>query len=488
MENLGFLSVLIPLFIIIMAIITKDVVVSLLSGVFFGQLVLHDYHPFEALIQLLDGFIGLFAEGWITKTILFALLVGSIIKLLTRSGAVESFVAYLGEKQESIDSPKGALFLAYVIGILIFIESSITALVAGTVSKPLCDKHGVSREKLAYVCDSTSAPVCSLIPFNAWGALLLALIVTGINDKVIEGEGISLLIESILYNFYSLITIIIVLLVIVFDINIGPMRSAKAVKLDIVIKKESVKGTSSPWAMILPLMVLILSVPFSLYYTGLESYIERYGEITYYEKTVQEILMILRDVIMGGSGSTSVFYAVIATLIFIYVYYLLAGYMKHKDYFESLYAGIADMIPIGFILLLAFLIGTVIKDLGTADYIATQMKAANISLMFIPLLVFLVAGLTAFSTGTSWGTFSIMMPIALGLSATFDMHVPLMIGAVISGGIFGDHVSPISDTTIISSMASGCEHISHVRTQMPYALIGAFIASILYLVAGYFGS
>jgi Na+/H+ antiporter NhaC len=143
------------------------------------------------------------------------------------------------------------------------------------------------------------------------------------------------------------------------------------------------------------------------------------------------------------------------------------------------------MIPIGLILLLAFLIGSVIKDLGTANYIAEMMKTLDISSAYLPLLIFLVASLTAFSTGTSWGTFSIMMPIAIGLGATFSLPIPLVIGAVISGGIFGDHVSPISDTTIISSMASGCDHIEHVRTQMPYALFTALLASIAYVVVGF---
>ena len=459
MENLGVFSVLIPLFIIIMAIITKDVVVSLLSGIFLGELVMHGFNPFEALIALLDSFIGLFAEGWITKTIIFALLVGSIIKLLSRSGAVEGFVYYLSQKQQKLNSPKGALLLAYFIGIIIFIESSITSLVAGTVARPLCDKNGVSREKLAYVCDSTSAPVCSLIPFNAWGALLLGLIVTAIEDNVIEGEGITLLIESIFYNFYSLITIVMVLSVILFNINFGPMAKAKAVSYKEIVKKET-KHHTSVWAMILPLSVLVLMVPLSLYYTG-------------------------KGDILKGSGSTSVFYAVIATLIFTYIYYRIEGYIKHKEYFDALYEGIADMIPIGLILLLAFLIGSVIKELGTANYIATAMQEANVSSMYIPLLVYLVASLTAFSTGTSWGTFSIMMPIALGLSASFGLPIPLMIGAVISGGIFGDHVSPISDTTIISSMASGCDHISHVRTQMPYALVASLLASLIYLYFGW---
>lgn len=457
MENIGIISVLIPLFIIVMAIITKDVVVSLISGIFLGELVTHGFNPFSATIALLDGFIGLFAEGWITKTVLFALLVGSIIRLITNSGGVDGFVHYLSTKQKTIDSPKGALLLAYFLGVVIFIESSITALVAGTVAKPLCDRNGVSREKLAFVCDSTSAPICSLIPFNAWGALLLGLIVTSIDSHVIKGEALPLLVESIFFNFYSLLTVVFVLLVILFDINIGPMRHAKPHQVE--TKENGIEKNKSPLLMILPLVVLIVMVPISLYYTG-------EGDI------------------LKGSGSTSVFYAVISSLMFIYLYYVFGKHLSHKQYFESLYEGISDMIPIVLILLLAFLIGDVIKELGTAHYLSDIMRG-NISPFLLPFLVFMVASLTSFSTGTSWGTFSIMMPIALALSASFQLPIPLMIGAVISGGIFGDHVSPISDTTIISSMASGCDHIEHVRTQIPYALIVAFVSSLLYLITGW---
>ncbi|HHB78604.1 MAG TPA: sodium:proton antiporter, partial [Saprospiraceae bacterium] len=171
-------------------------------------------------------------------------------------------------------------------------------------------------------------------------------------------------------------------------------------------------------------------------------------------------------------------------LLFLYVYYLATKRLTHNTYFKSLYTGIGDMIPITLILLLAFLIGNVIKGLVTANYLAHLLEG-NIPPMLLPFLVFVVSGITSFSTGTSWGTFSIMMPIALALGASFGLDIPLLIGAVISGGIFGDHVSPISDTTIISSMASGSDHIAHVRTQMPYALFSASLAAIGYIVAGY---
>jgi len=448
----GILSIAIPLLTIILAIITKDVVISLMGGIFVGELVLHHYNFFDAFLALFDGIVALFAKGWITKTIIFMLLVGAIIKIITNSGAVDRFVAYLSTKANKIDSPKGAMLLAYIIGVVIFIESSITSLVAGTVARPLCDKHGVSRAKLAYICDSTSAPICSLIPLNAWGALLLGLITTAIDSHVISGDAISLLAHSIIYNFYSIFTLIIVLIVIYFKFELPPMSYAKPIPYKPIADLDTIE--KSPWSMVLPIALMVISVPVGLYLSG-------DGDI------------------FKGSGSTSVYYAVIVTLIFLYIYYVPKKLITHKEYFASLYEGMADMIPVSIILILALFIGNVIGDLGTAKYIATLLNG-NIQTEFIPMLIFITASVMAFATGTSWGTFSIMMPIALALAGSMHLDIPIVIAAVISGGIFGDHSSPISDTTIISSMASGCEHIEHVRTQLPYALIGGVLASLAF--------
>ncbi len=454
----GIISILIPLFTIFLAIITKDVIVSLLGGIFTGFLVLNAYNPLEAFTAVFDGVIALFSEGWIAKTIFFILLVGAIIKLLNISGAVDSFVAYLSQKSKKIDSPKGAMLLAYFIGVIIFIESSITSLVAGTVAKPLCDKNGVSREKLAYICDSTSAPICSLIPLNGWGALLLGLIITAVDSKVIMGEPVALLIASIPYNFYALITLAIVLVVIYSKRDIGPMKDAKPIPYIAPIDENNIEAT--PYKMLLPILVMIVMVPLVLYITG-------EGDI------------------FKGSGSTSVYYAVIVALLFIYLYFIPTKALTHQQYFKGLYEGIGEMIPLGLIMVFALLIGKVIGDLGTAQYLA-DLLSGNISPVFMPMFIFLVAGLTAFSTGTSWGTFSIMMPIGLALGAVMGLEIPLVIAAVISGGIFGDHASPISDTTIISSMAADCNHVEHVRTQLPYALIAGVLAALAFLIAGYF--
>jgi Na+/H+ antiporter NhaC len=453
----GVISLIVPLATIIVAIWSKDVVISLLGGAFFGMLALGGYNPMIAFTSLFNGIVGLFSEGWIVKTIIFIMLVGSIMEILARSGAVDEFVEFLSQKAKRIDSPMGAMLLAYIIGLVIFIESSITVMVASIVAKPLCDKNGVSREKLAYICDATSAPVCSMLPLNGWGALLLGLITASIATGVTNGEPVKILLEALLLNFYAIFTIMIVFIVIYKDINIGAMK--RSIPRAYEPATQNINKESNPWKMLLPLIILVGSVPVGLYLTG-------NGDI------------------FKGSGSTSVYYAVIVTLIFSYLFLVPIKAISHKEYFESLYKGLGDMIPITVVMLLAFLIGKVIGDLGTAKYLASLMNG-NISPAIIPMLVFLLSSLMAFATGTSWGTFSIMMPIALALGGAMGIPPSLMVATVISGGVFGDHASPISDTTIISSMAAGCDNIDHVNTQLPYALIAAGLSTVAFLIAGF---
>ncbi len=453
----GFLSLIPPLLAIILALITKDVVISLLLGIFSGFLILHHFHFGTAFIDLFDSLVALFAKGWVSKTILFALLVGSIIELLKKSGGVDGFVSYLSKKH--IKSKKGAMLLTYITGLIIFIESSITSLLAGTISQGVYDKFGISRAKLAYICDSTSAPVCSLIPFNGWGALLIGLITAQISAHIISGNALTLLLYSIPFNFYSIITLVLVLFFIFTQKDFGPMKEAELNAKPITNNTQNrLQHKGNIVYMILPLLVLIISMPIALYLSG-------------------------NGNILKGSGSTSVFYAVIVTLIFSYFLYIPTKALTHKEFMDAFFEGIAKMIPIVTILLLAFLIGNVIKELDTAHFIASIAKG-TIHKSFIPALIFLISAVIAFATGTSWGTFSIMMPLAITYAASSEVYIPLAIGAVISGGIFGDHASPISDTTIISSMAAGCDHIKHVTTQLPYALLGAALALLCFIVAG----
>lgn len=474
------LSLIPPLLAIFLAIWTKDVVLSLITGIFSGQLILHgfnfsyefptsriqflrDFIDFlgSAFVHFFNDIIGLFSEGWITKTLLFALMVGAIIQLIKDSGGVNGFVHYLSQKKKTIRSKKGALLLAFVIGVIVFIESSITALIAGTVAKPLTDKYGVSRQKLAYVCDATAAPVCSLIALNAWGALLIGLITAQVSAGLITGNPTMLFISSIPFNFYALTSLALVVFVIYTNWNIGVMKT-----FETNVQPPSDHNNSefkdkvgNPLHMLLPLLVLMITMPIALYLSGNGNMLE-------------------------GSGSTSVFYAVVNCLLFTFAYYLLTKVMDKKTFYTSFYKGLATMLPIVLILLLAFTIGKISGDLGTGKYLAT-LAQGTISPALIPVLVFLLAAIIAFSTGTSWGTFSIMMPIAIALAVSTEAPLALTIGAVVSGGIFGDHASPISDTTIISSMAAGCDHIEHVNSQLPYALIGAAISAVLFIVFGY---
>jgi len=380
------------------------------------------------------------------------------MELLQRSGAIEGFVEYMSHKTSLVHSGRSALLLSYIIGVVIFIESSITSLIAGAVGKPLCDKYGVSHAKLAFVCDSTSAPISSLIVLNGWGALLLGLIATQIEQGTIQGEGITLLLNAVMYNFYAMSALLVTFLAIWFDINIGPMKSVKA--LPKKHQKSFKKSTMRPLYMILPIVVMILSVFFFLYISGDGN-------------------------ILKGSGSSAIFYTMLTTLGFMFLLYIPAKRIDTKTYAIAAFRGAKKLFPIALILLFAFAIGKVTNELQTGEYLAT-LAGENLSVIFLAAVIFLLSAIISFATGTSWGTFSIMIPIAVPLAVTLGGDVSLAIGAVISGGVFGDHCSPISDTTIISSLASECDVVEHVQTQLPYALLSGAIALVFFMIVSIF--
>ena len=367
--------------------------------------------------------------------------------------------------------------LAYILGIVIFVESSITILVSGVVARPLTDKYGVSRENLAYICDSTSAPVCALIPLNGWGATLLGIIGVQITAGVISGNPVEILVKSLPYQFYSMITIVSVFFYIWTGKHWGPMKKAEnraskegklmrdgatpLVSADTTEVKTKEGVTPHMMNMLLPLMVLIFMIPISLYITG-------NGDM------------------MAGSGSTSVFWAVLASLVFSGVLYISKKIFTLNEYMQHFYKGVGGMVPVASLLIFAFAIGNSINTLGTGKYLAS-IVAGKVDGGFGPAIVFIISSIIAFSTGTSWGTFAIMIPIALQMSVAIDANIFAAIGAVISGAIMGDHCSPISDTTILSSMASASDHIDHVETQLPYALLNGLITTILFLIVGFWG-
>lgn len=438
---------------IFFALYTKNVILSLFSGVLLGLFILNDFTFLATLENTYELFISLLTTPWILKTLGFAILVGSVMALIEKSGGIEGFVAYIVEQKSFVSSERSSLILSYIIGVVIFIESSITALISGAVGRPLCDKYKVSHAKLAFVCDSTSAPISSLIVLNGWGALLLGLIATQISSGMIEGDSVAILIDAVMYNFYAMSALIVTFLSIYFSVDIGAMKDAKYVPSP---KSDTIQEASSMYYMLLPIFSMIAFAFIFLYLTG-------DGDI------------------LKGSGSSSIFYTMIVTLTLMLLYYVPTKNMRLGVWAKTAVSGAKKLFPIALILLFAFAIGKITGELKTGLYLAS-LASETLSVYLLGGVIFLLSSVIAFSTGTSWGTFSIMIPVAVPMAVAMDADVALCIGAVISGGVFGDHCSPISDTTIISSMAADCEVIEHVQTQLPYALISGVIALVLFII------
>lgn len=447
------LSLVPSLLAIALALYTRNVLLSLFGGIVLGLGVLNNFAFFASLEAIFSLFVSLLSEAWILKTLAFAIIVGSIMALIEKSGGIEGFVDFMQHRVKLVSSPRSALMLSYIVGIITFVESSMAALIAGAVGKPLCDKYKIPSAKLAFVCDSTSAPICSLIIFNGWGALLLGLISTQISFGVIQADALKLLIDSVLYNFYAMSALAITFITIWFNIEIGPMKNARHVPKSVEL--ATTKSSNMSY-MLIPIVLMVVFVFVYLYITG-------NGDI------------------LKGSGSSSIFYTMLSTLIFTLFYFVGTKNMTFSFWAKTSLRGALKLVPIAAILLLAFGIGEVTVELKTGQYLAS-LASGNLSVYLLAGVIFVLSSIMAFATGTSWGTFSIMIPVAAPMAVAMDANVALCIGAVISGGIFGDHSSPISDTTIISAMASDCEVVEHVKTQLPYALISGAISFVLFIV------
>jgi Na+/H+ antiporter NhaC len=463
-------SVLPPLLAIVLAIWSKQVIPSLFAGIWIGHTLLSQFNPLAGLVAGLDGMINVFTDPGDARVLVFTLLIGPLIATIERSGGVRGFVRYL-EARHWVHNGFRAQILAWGIGLVIFVESSITLLVAGSVSRPLFDRYRVSREKLAYLIDATSAPVCVMIPLNAWGAFIISLVAsTGVENPL------QVFIAAVPLNLYAITAILLAGVVVWKNINIGPMKKAEertqrgellwpdsVPLIDVSAEQEAVEEQDAPsaWLMVLPILAMVLMMPVSLYITG-------DGDI------------------INGSGSVSVLWSVCFAIFVAWSMTLLKGDSSVGDLMQMFMKGAGDLLPIAIILLLALTLGDVANALGTGVYVA-NLVSGNISPIFLAPLVFLVSAFIAFSVGSSWGTFAIMIPIAVPIAMTLGIPVPLMLGAAISGAIFGDHASPISDTTVLASMASASDHIDHVRTQLPYALIAAAIAALGFLLVGLIG-
>ena len=488
----GFLSVIPPIVAIILALRTKQVYIALVFGIWFSWLIIKGWNPLDGTLAMIEGMVNVFKSEGNTRTIMFSALVGALLIFIQFSRGVEGFINILNklilkvEKKQAGYSRVLVQVLATVTGLLLFVETSISSLTVGTLYRPVFDKLKIPREKLAYIADSSSAPSSILIPFNAWGAFIMGLLLTQGIDK-----PFSVMMSSIKYNFYPLLAITIVFIVIFTKKDWGAMKKAEERTKDTgLLMNEGSKPmvsdavTSFPpkegieakaYNMIIPLAVMVFMMPINLIYTGWASV-----------KTSTSFLDHASQAIGNGSGSSSVLYAVIASILVAMVMYFIQGIMKPKEAVDLTLRGISELMPLALLMLLAFAIGDACKELETGIYVANATKEW-LSPELLPAVVFVISSFIAFSTGTSWGTFAIMMAISIPMANIHGAEIPLIVAATLGGGIFGDHCSPISDTSIISSMASASDHIDHVKTQMPYALVGGIIATSLYLLFGFLG-
>lgn len=442
----------------------KEVVVALLFSLFSAELLLL-YKSGHSLVQastlgslnVLESIVKVMTDEGNARLLLFALLVGALMALMRYSGGVSALVNLLIRKGVAKTARQTRL-LTFFTGTAIFIESNLSVLTAGILSRGLFDKFKISRAELAYIIDSTSAPICILILLNGWGAYVLGLIGT----YPLAENPVSILVQTIPLNFYALFTLGLVLFTIISGRHFGPMRQANQ-QLQLGSYQDNMPDTtiapSKSRYMLLPLLTMIVSMVGFMYWTG-------NGDLA------------------AGSGSKSVLYA--TTLACVVAYLLLAvdRHFNHQQLVDIGYKGMSELLGLVTILLLAMALGGSLKTLGTGSYIA-GLVAGSLPLFLIPATIFLAGALMSFTTGTSWGTFAILIPIGMPLVIDLNLPPALILAAILGGGVFGDHCSPISDTTAVSSVAAGCDLLEHVKTQLPYALFCAALSLIAYLLLGW---
>lgn len=469
MQTIGWLSILPPVVAIALAIKTREVYISLALFVWLGWTILNSWNPVVGLVEGVNTFLAAITSPGNARTLLFSALIGGIITLTQASGGMAGFIRWV-EQRRLGQSRRTVRLFGIGTSMLLFLESNFGLLVAGAVSRPLFDRAKISREKLSYILDATCAPKQLLIPINAWGAYIVTLLAA---QGVQEPNRV--LISALSVNFYAILAIILVFFVGVTDWNIGPMREAeRRVREEGKLLRDGAEPMMSSDVamlaakegvplravnMLLPIVAMVTTVPIVLWITG-------DGEI------------------LSGSGTDAVLWGVIVGILLGAVMYRAQGIMTLREVTDYTIKGIQGLTPVVIVLALAFAIAGTQQALGTGVWLA-QVAQANVNPGFVPAITFILACIMAFSTGTSWGTFAIMIPIVEPMATLLDLHLGLTLAAALGGGIFGDHCSPISDSTIVASMASASDHIDHVRTQLPYALLAASGALVLFLGAGF---
>ncbi len=449
-------SVLPPLIAIVVVFWRKEVILALLLAIFSSEFLLAVQHDqsilFEGSINSIERIVAVISDGGNARIIMFSVIIGALLAYLRDSGGVRATVSMLINKGIA-KSRRQVGMLTFFSGIVIFIESNLSVLTAGILSRGLFDKFKMSRARLAYIIDSTSAPVCILILLNGWGAYVLGLL----SGYDLPDTAVSVLLGTVPLNFYALIALGLVLYTIIADKVHGPMKQEEQLlSHEIDLPQEQLPETKARF-MLVPLATLILSMVGFMLWTG-------NGDLT------------------QGSGSKSVLYATLLACLVSYVLMSSSKQFSHQQLVDIGFKGMGELLPLVSIVLLSMALGASLKELGTGVFVAGLVGDYLPLWMVVPML-FVAGAIMSFTTGTSWGTFAILIPIGVPLIQSLGLPPSLVIAAILGGGVFGDHCSPISDTTAVSSIASGCDILTHVRTQIPYALVGGVLTFIAYVVA-----
>ena len=460
-----------PIIAISLALITKEVYSSLFLGMLTGAMLNVDFNPEGGINQLFqNGIISVLSDKWNVGILVFLVILGTMVQMMNRAGGSAAFGAWASNH---IKGRIGAQLSTMLLGCLIFIDDYFNCLTVGSVMRPVTDKHRISRAKLAYLIDSTAAPICIIAPISSWAAAV---------SGFVKGEnGISIFVQSIPFNFYALLTLVMIVLIAIMRLDYGPMllheKNASNGDLFTTGKREltSKEANMDEKAgrvsdLIIPVAFLIVGCVIGMIYTG--GFFEGKSFIEAFAASNASV-----GLVMGSS----------VALIITIAYYMIRQSLSFGDCMECLPEGFKQMVPAMLILTFAWTLKSQTDSLGAATYVAGLMEHSAAGLMaFLPAIIFLVAIGLAFASGTSWGTFGILIPIVVSCFQEVDPELMIIsISACMAGAVCGDHCSPISDTTIMSSAGAQCEHLNHVTTQLPYAMTAASVSFFAFLVAGF---
>jgi len=468
------LSILPPIVAIGLALITKEVFSSLIVGIFTGTLIYASGTGANIVMGTVEVAFKVMKDKLDLNIVIFCSLLGALVYVMSLSGGT---MAYGRKAATYIKSRRSSLMATSGLGVSIFIDDYFNCLTVGTVMRPLTDLYKVSRAKLAYIIDSTSAPICIIAPISSWAAA----VGSSLKDTGAFDSELGAFVAAIPWNFYALLTLAMVFFICYTDFDFGPMKTAEekarvsTASDEGLEKAESLKynPNGTPWDMLVPLLVLIVAAVLALMYTG-----GYWGADPKYHSFAASI--------GNASASFALVLASFAAILVALVMYVPRKLVSFTQFVNGAVEGVKLMLPANLILILAWTLSGVCRDLlSTPQFVQHIVTTSGMGAMFLPVIIFGFAAFLSFSTGTAWGTFGILIPIVVPIIQALDPSLTVVVlSATLAGAVFGDHCSPISDTTILSSAGAHCTHMQHVSTQVPYALVTALSAAVGYIVAG----